>query len=273
MQTQAPQTPDLAGVVTAIRREYETLDRWLSAISPAYWEGPTNCTEWTVRQVVSHLGSGAEIHLLTIQEQLDGAAPVTPEVRQRIWSHFDSLAPDALYRDFRGRNLAYLSYLEGLPPDRRERTVKFFMGERPVAGYAVYRLFELSLHSWDIRVGLDPTVRLLPTSVAPLWSVLAENVNRRAKAEAKTELNGTVWGIAVHGPVERQMALVVRDGTVALTDAPPSPPAALLRLPAEAFIRLVSGRLPLEAAEAAGEVAIAGDRATVLRLNQLFAGF
>ncbi len=140
-------------------------------------------------------------------------------------------------------------------------------------GYARYRLFELSLHSWDLRVALDPTARLLPDSVPPLWTIGTENVNRRANADAKTAMNGMVWGVAVHGPVEHQFALVVRDGAVQLADAPPSPPVAGLRLPAEAFIRLYTGRLPLEPAAAAGDVAIAGDRAAALRLNTLFPGF
>ena len=85
MQTQTPKHQDLAGVVGAIRREYEVLDRWLSAVSPAHWQGATYCDEWTVQKTVSHLGSGAEIHQLTIRENVDGAEPTTQEVRERIW--------------------------------------------------------------------------------------------------------------------------------------------------------------------------------------------
>ena len=73
MQTQTPKQQDLAAVVGAIRREYEVLDRWLSAVSPAHWQGATYCDEWTVQKTVSHLGSGAEIHQLTIREHVDGA--------------------------------------------------------------------------------------------------------------------------------------------------------------------------------------------------------
>ena len=167
MQTQTPKHQDLAGVVGAIRREYEVLDRWLSAVSPAHWQGATYCDEWTVQKTVSHLGSGAEIHQLTIRENVDGAEPTTQEVREGIWGHFDSLAPEPLHADFRDRNERYLTYLEQLPAEKHDRIVKFFAGERPVAGYARYRLFELALHAWDLRWGLDPTARLLPTSVEP----------------------------------------------------------------------------------------------------------
>jgi len=60
---------------------------------------------------------------------------------------------------------------------------------------------------------------------------------------------------------------------VELRDAPAGTPAASLRLPAEAFIRLYTRRFPPEPAEAEGEVTIAGDRTAALRLNALFPGF
>src|SRR5438105_4295137 len=129
MQTQTPKQQDLAGVVGAIRREYEVLDRWLSAVSPAHWQGATYCDEWTVQKTVSHLGSGAEIHQLTILEHVDGTEPTTQEVRERIWGHFDSLASEPLHADFRDRNERYLTYLEQLPTEKRDRLVKFFAGE------------------------------------------------------------------------------------------------------------------------------------------------
>jgi uncharacterized protein (TIGR03083 family) len=280
MATQAPQRNDYATVVAAIRREYEVLDRWLSAVSPAHWQGPTNCTDWNVAKAVSHLGSGAEIHLLTVQENVGGGAPVAQETRQGIWDHFDSLAaPEPLYGDFRDRNEQYIKYLEALPAAQREQTVKFFMGDRPVGGYAQYRLFELSLHSWDLRVGLDPTARLLPTSVTALWSIAAENLTRRSNAQARTDLEGAVYGFQVYGPVEEQCAIAIKDGTVQRLDSPQdwgaggAAPAATVRLPAEAFIRLYTGRFPLDQAEANGDATITGDRAAALRLNQLFPGF
>ena len=99
-----------------------------------------------------------------------------------------------------------------------------------MAGYARYRLFELALHAWDLRWGLDPTARLLPTSVEPLWPIAWETLDRRANKDAKAALAGTTYSFAVHGPVEQQFALAVADGKVELREAPASTPAASLRL-------------------------------------------
>ena len=274
MQTQTAQAPDFTTVIGAIRREFEVLDRWLAALDDAAWQGPTACSEWPVYKVVSHLGSGAEIQLQTLQEQLSGGPPADQEARQRVWSHFDSLtAPQPLYDEFRDRNEKYFAYLDALPADKREQRIKFFAGELPVAGFALFRLGEVTLHSWDIRVGLDPTARLLASSVGPYLPQTLQTMNRRANKDAKQALDGTTWNVALWGPVERQFALVVRDGNVEAVDTPPGTPAASLRMSTEAFCRLCVGRLPLGQAERDGEVDIGGDRVAALRLNQLFPGF
>jgi hypothetical protein len=122
-------------------------------------------------------------------------------------------------------------------------------------------------------VGLDPTARLLPTTVVAYLPQALGTLNRRANKEAKQALDGTAWNFTLWGPIDRQFALVVRDGNVEVVDEPPGTPAASLRMSAEAFCRLGTGRLPLEQAVRDGDADIGGDRAAALRLNELFPGF
>src|SRR5919202_6764089 len=209
MQTDAPPRDDFASVVAAIRREYETIDTFLGALSAARWLGPTYCSEWTVQKTVSHLGSGADLHLRTLKENLDGAEPTTAEARQSVWDYFDSLTPEPLHAQFRDRMEGFLGYLEAMPPEKRERTVRFFAGEAPIAEYAQYRLSELSLQSWDLRVALDPTARLLPTTARALWPHVLDNVNRRANARAKEGMDGAVYELEVFTPARQHFSLAV----------------------------------------------------------------
>ena len=273
MRAETQERHDLATVVAAIRREYETLDRYLGALMPPAWQGGTACTEWTVQKTVSHLGSGAEIHLHTLRTNVDGAEPLANEVRQGIWDHFDSLDPERLHPEFRQRNEAYLGYLEGLSPEARTRRVRSFAGETSIAEYAQFRLSELSLHSWDIRVSLDPTARLLPTSARANFPHALDTLHRRANRDARAELAGAVYQFEVYGPVRHRFALAVRDDTIEVLEGEQRSAAASLRLPTEAFIRLYTGRLRLQDADEAGEVAVEGDRAAAERLHALFPGF
>lgn len=264
---------DFAAVAAALRQEYDLLNSSLGALRPERWLGPSMSAEWPVQKVVSHLGSGAEITQRTLQENLDQAAPLTPEARQAIWDHFDSLAPAPLYEAFRDRNDAHLGYLEGLQGERRQAGVRFFAGTAPVGEFSQFRLSELALHSWDIRAALDPTARLLPGTARTLLPHGLETLTRRAKAPVRTELAGTVYGFTVSGPRRESFALRVEPDTITVDEGVAARAEASLELPTEAFIRLYAGRLPLEAAEADGEVVIQGDRAAALRLNALFAGF
>jgi uncharacterized protein (TIGR03083 family) len=273
MQTETQRQHDLDTVVAAIRQELEVLDRYLAALQPQGWSGPTACTEWTVQKTVSHLGSGAQLNLGTLRTNLDGAEPIGDEARRGVWDHFDSLAPEPLHAEFRGRTREYLDYLANLPADKRGGRVQSFAGETSIAEFAQFRLFELSLHSWDIRVALDPTARLLPLSARTNFPHALGMLNRRANKAAKAEMTGAAYRFEVFGPVTERFAIVVRDGNVEVADAPHENVLATVRLPAEAFIRLYTGRLPLERAEADGEVSIEGDRAAALRLNTLFPGF
>jgi hypothetical protein len=135
------------------------------------------------------------------------------------------------------------------------------------------RLSELSLHSWDARVAPDPTARLLFVSVGPLVDNTLAFVARRSSVEERARLAGTFYQLDLEGRTRQRVALAVRAEGVSVEEPGRANPRATLWLTAEAFVRLVAGRFPLEAAERNGEVAIEGDRAAALRLNQLFSGY
>jgi uncharacterized protein (TIGR03083 family) len=265
--------PDYQQIVDAVRDEFETLDRYLGSLAPERWRGPTACTEWNLTKLVSHLGSGAVLLLRMVRSGLEGTPPQTPEERQQVWGHFDSLEPEPLYREFQEANRDALAYLDHLPADQRERRIPSFLGEVPVAVLLRARLAELSLHSWDARVALDPTARLLFESVGPLVDQTLGWMGRRSNAEARASLAGTVFELDLEGRNRRRVALVVNQDGLELADPGKTAPRATLWLTGEAFVRLAAGRFPFEAAEHNGELALDGDRSAALKLNALFPGY
>ena len=65
-----------ASTIAALRHEHDTLEAFVSALSSDQLSGPSGASEWSVAQVLSHLGSGSEISLATLRSALgEGDAP------------------------------------------------------------------------------------------------------------------------------------------------------------------------------------------------------
>jgi uncharacterized protein (TIGR03083 family) len=134
------------------------------------------------------------------------------------------------------------------------------------AGFARLRLSEHAVHTWDVLVALDPAATLAPDAVALLIDTVEQVAGRSAKPDGQQRK----VRVSTTDP-ERQFILETGD-EVTLTpsdgDATPEPGMAELRLPAEALIRLIYGRLD-EAHTPPTEVA--GFELDELR--QIFRGF
>jgi len=85
-------TEEISAVRDALRRSHRELATFAGTIPPAERTCRSHCTEWTIAQVYSHLGSGAEIGLANLQARLTGAAPAGPTHRRRTCGPVDDLA-------------------------------------------------------------------------------------------------------------------------------------------------------------------------------------
>jgi uncharacterized protein (TIGR03083 family) len=151
--------------------------------------------------------------------------------------------------------------------DERERLhLKLFGMDIDTAGFARLRLSEHAVHTWDVLVALDPAATLAPDAVALLIDIVDQVAGRSAKPDGQQR---TVR-VSTTDP-ERQFILETGE-EVTLTpsagDATPGLRLAELRLPAEALIRLVYGRLD-EAHTPPAETAGVG----LGELRQIFRGF
>lgn len=110
-----------------------------------------------------------------------------------------------------------------------------------LAGLLRYRLGEHALHTWDVAVTRDPTATVAPDAAALLIDTLGQLVARTGRAA-----QGAIRVSVVTDRPQRRF-LVVSDGDgVELRpadDLPRENGTPTLELPAEAFIRLVYGRL------------------------------
>ena len=102
------------------------------------------------------------------------------------------------------------------------------------------RLSEHAVHTWDIAVALDPAATVAPDAVGLLIDTLGPLVARAAKPPGQQRR----LRVSTTSPV-RHYVLDLGD-TVTLTPTDGDAVRPELALPAEAFLRLVYGRLDPE---------------------------
>lgn len=220
----------LAGSVDRLHAVVEGLD-------PAQLTGPAYPTEWSVADVLSHIGSGAVILRRRFDDSLAGT-PTPDDAAQAVWDAWNAKDPEAKAADALVADRDLLDRLVGLTDDERLR-FEFAMGPMTfdIDGFVGLRLNEHALHLWDIEVALDPTATVAPGSVA----AVVDNLQMIARFTGKpTGAPGSV-DVTTSDP-QRSFVIVLGPDEVSVSASDPVDEPDL-ELPAEALIRLVYGRL------------------------------
>jgi len=133
--------------------------------------------EWTVADVLSHLGSGAAILQLRLDAILQGHE-VGTDVIQPIWDEWNAKSPDQKAADALAADRAFLARLASLTAGEQAR-FRFVLGPLDVdlAGYLGLRLNEHVMHTWDVAVSLDPTATV-PSDAVPFLFGAIEMIAR-----------------------------------------------------------------------------------------------
>jgi len=253
--------------ISALRHSHDRLRASVEPLGPDQLTQRSYPTEWSIAQVLSHLGSQAEIFGLILEAGLAGQEPPGPEQFPPIWDKWNAKDPQAQATDALRADQVTLERLESMDADERERLhLKLFGMDIDTTGFARLRLGEHAVHTWDVLVALDPSATLAPDAVALLIDVVGQVAGRGARPDGQQRR----VRVSTTDP-ERQFILATgEEVTLTPVDADATPELGLseLRLPAEALIRLVYGRLDeahTPPAETAG--------VELGELRQIFPGF
>jgi len=224
-------------IITALRTNHDTLVALLPNLADDQLTGPSGATEWTIAQVLSHLGSGAEIFYRPFARA--AGVPVTEEDNQAVWARWDAASPVDQAAGFVEHDGRFLELLESLTPEQRS-TLTVDLGFLPepvplVVGLGM-RLNEVAAHAWDVRVGLDPSAGIEPTSAELLVELLAGPLGFLLGFSAKADQLAEPARVAIPGGgivVTDQVAITTR-----LAD-----PTATFEGEQEAAVRMITGRL------------------------------
>jgi uncharacterized protein (TIGR03083 family) len=253
--------------IATLRNSHERLAALVSPLTPEQLREPAYPTEWSIAQVLSHLGSGAEIALLMLPAALGQGEPVDRDAFPPIWDVWNAKSPDDQAADGLSADEKHIRTLEQLSDDELAGiSFSFFGMTLDSVGMIRLRLGEHALHTWDVAVTVDPDARVSPDAVALLIDnvpqFLAPRLGRPPNVPFRIR-------IRTSGP-DRDYLLIASDA-VSMTDWPGDGGGAdsEISMPSEALLRLAYGRL--DPAHTPAEVT--ADEADLERLRKVFPGF
>jgi uncharacterized protein (TIGR03083 family) len=223
--------------ISAVRDSHDRFAATVEPLSGDEVTGPSYASDWSIADTASHLGSQAEIFTLFLEAGLRGEAAPGGDQFGPIWDQWNSRTPQEQVADSVAVNDAFVSSLERLSEaDRTRFGLSAFGMELDLAGMLAMRLGEHALHTWDVVVALDPSAVVAPGAVELLIDRLASTAGRAGQASTP----GRSVLVETVGPSRTFVLTTGPEVSLAPTAAGDD---AELRLPAEALIRLVYGRL------------------------------
>ncbi len=223
--------------VTTLRHSQDRLARSVSGLDAAGVAAPSYDSEWSVAQVLSHLGSQAEIFALLLEAGLTGGEAPGQDAFPAIWDAWNARSPQSQVADSLRANEALVQRLEGLDTTQLDsfRLAAFGM-DLDIAMFLRLRLGEHAVHTWDVVVTLDPSATVDHDAV----ELLVDGVGDLAARVGKPTEGSFTLQVTTTDP-DRSYALVT-DG-VRLERWSEREVAGVLRLTSEELLRLVYGRL------------------------------
>jgi uncharacterized protein (TIGR03083 family) len=255
--------------IATLRRSHDNLVRIAGPMTPEQVTDQSYCRDWTNAQVLSHLGSGAEISLMSLPGALGEGPPARREDFPAVWDVWNAKSPEDQAADALAKDEEHVQRLEQLSDEELAAARMDFLGmQLDATGIIRLRLGEHVLHTWDLAVMQDPAavvqgdaVELLidnvPQFLAPrLGKPLAEPLRVRITTTepARDYLLTSAESVSVvNWPGEEEAG----------GDVPQ------VMMPAEALLRLSYGRLdPQHTPET-----VTGDPEVLDKLRAIFPGF
>ncbi len=201
---------------------------------------PAYPSEWSIADVLSHIGSGAAIMHRRLDDTLAGRD--TPDdFAPGVWDTWNAKTGIAKRDDALHADAALLARIQDVTP-AQSKAFSMAMGPMTLTfdEFAGMRLNEHALHTWDIEVSLDPAATLPPQIAAQV----IDNLDLIARYTAKPTGDTTVITVTTTDPT-RGFTVDLTPEAVTLSPRVPATTADV-EITAEAFARLIYGRLDPE---------------------------
>jgi uncharacterized protein (TIGR03083 family) len=230
--------------MTAVTDRFEALEASAArlatlaqGLTPEQLSSQSYPKKWSISDVLSHLGSGAVIMRRGVDAAVTGQ-PVEDDFNQTVWDEWNAKSSADRAAEVSVVDRALIDRVAALSEDERD-SFKLPLGpfELDLATAVGLRLNEHVLHTWDIDVAFDPSATL-PSDAA---QVVIDNLAMIIGWAGKTDGSEREIVIKTTAP---DRTFTLKGGAERLSLEPAAETtAAGVEMPAEAFIRLVYGRL------------------------------
>ena len=233
---------DPRALIGVLRNSHERLAGLVTPLTPDQLRAQSYDTEWTMAQVLSHLGSGAEIATLSLAAALGGRGQLDQGAFPAIWDAWNNRTPDMQAADSLTWDGEHISRLEQLTDAELDSIgLEFFGRQMDAAGLIRLRLSEHAIHVWDVAVSLDPGASVAGDAILPIMQQVTQLFQFVAKPA------GDSFRVRLRTTAPDGDYLLDVGESVTLSDwADGSDADGEITLPAEALLRLFYGRLDPE---------------------------
>src|SRR5258708_38146695 len=148
---------DPRALIGVLRNSHERLARLARPLTPDHLRAQSYDTDWTIAQVLSHLGSGAEIATLSLAAAVGGRGQLDQGAFPAIWDAWNNRTPEVQAADSLTWDGEHVRRLEKLSDAELDSIGLDFFGRRlDAAGLIRLRLSEHGIHGWDGAGGHRP---------------------------------------------------------------------------------------------------------------------
>jgi hypothetical protein len=255
------------------KREANEFSSYLKNLPEKRWLNQSFCSDWTIKDVVEHQVTQGKVFLELLRGALSGKdALLTPELMGTISQANENLNRLELADSLANTSHEFYDLLEKANPEDLKRTIEMPFAQVSLANIGSFRLSELSLHSWDVRVVDNLTAKVSRESLPLLYPGLVNFLPVLTDREVLNQLNNTTYQFEIGGTVIKPVAISLINGKMQVQEDYAENPDTLIKLDADAFLRLAWGRLRMDWMVRDGWIKVEGDKDLALKLSSLFKG-
>lgn len=259
--------------IAALRANHDQLSAQVRGFAAEDLNRQSGSSEWDVAQVLSHLGSGAEIMLAGLQKAIAGEGAPDQEFNVSVWDRWNAMSQQEKAEGFLDSNERLVRVYEDLDETARADLripLSFLPAPADIALLSGMRLNEAVLHAWDVCVAFDTAATLPPDQAGALIDQITGPVGFLIGFLGKTAaMDGAHTSVRVETTDPGRVLGLVISEAVGLGDAPDDADAVFTG-PTESFLRLLGGRLDAE--HTPTDVRVTGDAVGLELLRRVFPG-